>query len=203
MVHSEVSVINEQDKILHVHFNAETKRSAPQGYCVQELLKRSHIQTLTVVERRNSFDRVGDFDERLASAHYYLHWIMIAAEGQAIGYLAEPLGKYRLRTGSLMGNLTRLSEDYVQICDILLHEKQFAFRHGEEAAAIIRDRLFVAQRDLAYLDRTQGRSESAKRRLTNMIKERPREFELYVDLLKAYVPASLLPKLRTLKSHGL
>ena len=194
MVHSEVSVINEQDEILHVRFNEETKRSVPQGYCVQELLRRSHIQTLTVVERRNCFDRVGGFDERLPVAQDYLHWIMIAAEGQTLGYLAEPLGKYRWRTGSLMGSQTRLLEDYVKIYDILLHEKQIASRHGDESAAILRDCLYMVQRELAHLDRIQGRSESAKRRLANLIKEWPRQYELYVDLLKAYLPTTFLPK---------
>ena len=194
MVHSEISVINEQDEIVHDRFNEETKRSVPQGYCVQELLKCSHIQTLTVVERRNCFDRAGVFDERLPVAEDYLHWIMIAAEGQAVGYLAEPLAKYRWRTGSLMGSQTRLLEDYVRICDILLHEKQIASRHGEEAAAILRDRLYLVQRELAHLDRIQGRNEAAKRRLTNLIKEWPRQFELYVDLLKAYLPTTFFRK---------
>ena len=128
---------------------------------------------------------------------------MIAAEGYGIGYLAEPLGKYRWRTGSLMGNSTRLLEDYVQIYDILLQEKRFGSRHGEEAATILRDNLFRVQRNLAYHDRIQGRNESAKRRLANLIKERPHEFGLYADLLKAFLPAGLLSKLRTLKSHGL
>ena len=191
MVHSEMSVINEQDEILHVRFYEETKRSVPQGYCVQQLLMRCHIQPLTVVERRSSFDRVGVFDDRLLVAQDYLHWIMIAAEGEAIGYLAEPLGKYRWRTGSLIGNHPRLLEDYVRIFDILLHEKPIASRHGDECADILRARLYLVQRELAYLDRIQGRSELAKRRLANLIKESPRQFELYVDLLKAYLPASL------------
>jgi glycosyltransferase involved in cell wall biosynthesis len=203
MVHSEMSVINEQDEILHVRLYEETKRSVPQGHCVQQLLTRCHIQTLTVVERRSSFDRVGGFDERLPIAQDYLHWIMIAAEGQALGYLAEPLGKYRWRTGSLMGNQPQLLEDYVRICNILLHEKPIAPRHGHECADILRARLYVVQRELAYLDRIHGRSESAKRRLVNLIKEWPRQFELYVDLLKASLPASLFSKLQALKSHGL
>ena len=201
MLHSEISVINEQDEIVHLRFNQETKRSVPQGYCVQALLKCSHIQTLTVVERRNCFDRAGAFDERLPIAQDYLHWIMIAAGGQEVGYLEEPLGKYRWRTGSLMGSRTGLLEDYVQICDILLQENQFASRHGEEAAATLRDRLFVVQRDLAYHDRIQGRNDSAKRRLAGLIKERPGKFELYVDLLKAHLSAGLLSKLRALKRH--
>jgi glycosyltransferase involved in cell wall biosynthesis len=191
MVHSEFSIINEQDEILHVRFYEETKRTVPQGYCIQKLLKRCHIQCVTVVERRNSFDRVGAFDERLLIAQDYLHWIMIAAEGQAVGYLAEPLGKYRWRAGSLIGNRPRLLEDYVQICNILLYEKPIASRHGEECADILFARLYKVQRELAYLDRIGGRNEFAKRRLTGMIKQWPSHFELYVDLLKTYLPASL------------
>ena len=203
MVHSEMSVINEQDEILHVRFYEETKRSVPEGYCVQKLLTRCHIQTLTVVERRDTFDCVGGFDERLPIAQDYLHWIMIAAEGQALGYLAEPLGKYRWRTGSLIGNNQRLLEDYVKICDILLREKPITPRHGDECTDILRARSYLVRRELAYLDRIQGRSESAKRRLTNLIKEWPRRSELYMDLLKAYCPVSLFSKSNTLKSHGL
>ena len=150
-----------------------------------------------------SFDRVGGFDERLLVAEDYLHWIMIAAEGQALGYLAEPLGKYRWRTGSLIGNNHRLLEGYVMLFEILLHEKPIAPRHGDECTDILRARLYLAQRELAYLDRIHGRSESAKRRLANLIKEWPRRSELYMDLLKAYCPASLFSKSHTIKNHGL
>ena len=191
MVHSEMSVINEQDEILHLRFYEETKRSVPQGHCVQQLLMRCHIQPLTVVERRSSFDRVGGFDERLLVAEDYLHWIMIAAEGQALGYMAEPLGKYRWRTGTLIGNRPRLLEHYLRICDILLNEKPIASRHGAECADILRARSYKVQRELAYLDRVEGRNESARRHLASLIKKRPSQFELYVDLLKTYLPASL------------
>ena len=187
MVHSEISVINEQNDVLHKRFNEETKRPFPQGYCTLDLLRRNHIQTLTVVERRGCFEGAGVFDERLPVAQDYLHWIMIAAQGQAVGYLAEPLGKYRWRTGSLMGSQARLLEDYVRIFDILLQEKHIKSRHGGESIAILRDRLYLVQRELAYFDRTEGRSESAKRRLANLIKDWPCPFELYVDLLKAYL----------------
>lgn len=199
MVHSEMSVINEQDEILHGRFYEETKRSVPQGYCLQQLLTRCHIQPLTVVERRSTFDRVGGFDERLLVAEDYLHWIMIAAEGQALGYLAEPLGKYRWRAGSLIGNQPRLLEGYARICDMLLHEKPIAPRHGAECAAILRVRSCQVQRELAYLDRIHGRRESGQRRLVKLIKEWPGQFELYADLLKAYLPAGLFSKLQALK----
>lgn len=199
MLHSEISVINEQDEILHVRFNEETKRPVPQGYCLLELLKRSHIQTLTVVERRKCFDRAGVFDERLPIAQDYLHWIMIAAEGYGVGYLAEPLGKYRWRTGSLMGSPTRLLQDYVRICDILLQEKQFASQHGEEAAAILRNNLFRVQRNLAYLDRIEGRRVDSLRRILYLTKDWPGHTELYMDLVKACIPPLLEAKLRIFK----
>ena len=80
-------------------------------------------------------------------------------------------------------------EDYVRIFDILLHEKPIRVWPWRRMPVILRARLYVVQRELAYLDRIQGRSESAKRRLVDLIKEWPRQFELYVDLLKAYLPA--------------
>jgi hypothetical protein len=203
IVHSEMSIINEQDEILHVRFYEETKRPVPQGHCVQQLLRRCHIQPLTVVERRNSYDRVGGFDERLVVCEDYFHWIMTAADGQAVGYVAEPLGKYRWRAGSLIGNRPRLLEHYLRICDILLHEKPIAPRHGEECADILRARSYKVQRELAYLDRIEGRNQSAKRRLASLIKNRPNQFELYVDLLKTYLPASLFSKLQRLRGPEL
>lgn len=199
MVHSETSVINEQDEILHARFNQETNRPVPQGHCLQALLRRSHIQTLTVVERRKCFDSVGGFDERLPIVQDYLHWIMIAAEGYEIGYLAEPLGKYRWRIGSLMGSPIRLLNDHVRLCDILLQEKQFVSRHGEEAAAILRDNLFRVQRNLAYLDRIEGRRVDSLRRILYLTKDWPGHTELYMDLVKACIPPLLEAKLRMFK----
>ena len=194
MVHSEMSVVNDQDEVLNARHYEETHRAVPQGYCLQPLLLRCHIQTATVVERRATFDLVGGFDERLPVAQDYLHWITIAAEGQAIGYLAEPLGYYRRRTGSLIGNRLQFVEDCVRICNILLYEKPIAPRHGQGSADILRARLYSMQRELAYADWIHGRIGSSKRRLTNLIREWPGRLELYVDLVKAYLPASVFPR---------
>ena len=191
IVHSEISVIDEEDRIVHLRFNEETKRTVPQGHCLYDLLKQNHIQTLTVIERRQSFEGAGAFDERLPVAQDYLHWVMIAAEGYTVGYLPEPLGKYRWRAGSLMGSKLRLLEDYVRICDILLEEREIEDRHGVEAAAILRRRSYEMQLELAYLDRTEGRRNSASRRLAGLIKEQPCRLELYVELLKAYLGPAL------------
>ena len=185
LVHSEVNVIDEEDKITYERFNAETQRPVPEGYCLHDLLRRSHIQTLTVVERRKCFDRVGLFDRRLRIAQDYLHWIMVSVEGMAVGYLPEPLGQYRWRQGSLMASQKRLFEDYVMICKILLEEKSLARRCGQDSADIVYDRLYSVQRELAYLERIEGECKSARQRIGSLIKQRPFRAELYLDLLKA------------------
>ena len=126
-VHTEVAVIDEQDAVLHARFNQETRRSVPQGKCIRELLQRSHIQTLTVVERRDAFDRAGTFDLRLPVAQDYLHWIQVVLQGYEVGYLADPLGQYRWRTGSLMSSQRRLVADFVKIYEIILKKHVSSF----------------------------------------------------------------------------
>ena len=134
------------------------------------------------------FDRIGNFDERLFVAQDYLHWIMVAMHGLAIGYVNEPLAMYRWRNDSLLSNPRRLFEDLVAIYDILLDEKSLKPRCGENVVAIVHDRLYAAQRTLAYLDRVEGRYSTARRRILRLIRQSPLRSSLYLDLLKACVP---------------
>lgn len=191
LVHSEVSVIDEDDNIVHLQFNQHTQRSIPRGHCVNDLLRRCHIQTLTVLERRQCLDRVGMFDERLPIAQDYHHWIKVALDGAAIGYLPEPLGKYRWRRGSLMGNQSRLLEDLILIYDELLQRSTDLATIDQEGHNIIVRELYLTQRRLVYLERTGGKYAQAKERIGNLIRKRPRAIELYVEFLKIYLGAAL------------
>ena len=189
-VHTEVSVIDEQDQILHSLFNRETGRAVPQGRCVREVLLRSHIQTLTVMERRSAFDLAGGFDLRLPVAQDYLHWILIVLAGYEVGYLPEPLGQYRWRAGSLMSSQRRLLEDFVKIYEALLTEQHIEQRHGAEMGGIVKEQLYATQRQLAYVERRECSAAVARRRLLSLIQQWPLQLELYVDLLKTYVISS-------------
>jgi len=201
LVHSEVSVIDEMDHVLHLQFNHESGRKVPQGHCVRDLLRQNHIKAPTVLERRDCIERAGTFDERLNGTEDYLHWIVVAMEGSAFGYIAEPLAMYRWRQGNLSNNVRRMNEDVERIFGIILKEKSLAQRCGREAADIVRDRLYSIQRDLAYLDRTEGQIDYARRRILNLIGEWPLRAELYVELAKAYVPLTMAAKLRSLKER--
>jgi glycosyltransferase involved in cell wall biosynthesis len=186
-VHTEVSVIDEQDQILHALFNHETGRAVPQGRCVRDVLLRSHIQTLTVMERRSAYDLAGGFDLRLPVAQDYLHWILIVLAGYEVGYLPEALGQYRWRAGSLMSSQRRLLDDFVKIYEGLLTEQHIEQRHGVEMGGIVEAQLYATQRHLAYLERRECSPIVARRRILNLIRKWPLQVELYVDLLKTYL----------------
>ena len=74
MVHSEVTVINDDDKVIYSRFNEETGRPVPEGHCMLDLLRRNHIEVPTVLERRSCLTVAGSFDEGLLVAQDYYHW---------------------------------------------------------------------------------------------------------------------------------
>lgn len=201
LVHSDVTTIDEWDGVIRSRNNHETQRKVPQGYCLMDLLKLCHIQILTVVERRDCIERVGKFDERLPVAQDYLHWVSVALEGIRFGYIGEPLAMYRKRPGSLFSSRRRVCEDFARIFEILLTEKSLTVRCGWHATNIARARLYKYQRELAYLDRTEGRTGDALRRIMNLMRKWPLRTELYGELLKACIPPTAAAKLRMLKHY--
>jgi hypothetical protein len=85
--------------------------------------------------------------------------------------------------------------------DDLLKEKPLALHCGREGVDIIRARLYSTQRELAYLERSGGYHDIARRRILNLIRQWPFRTELYVDLLKSVVPPALAAKLQLLKTQ--
>ncbi|MBA5874284.1 MAG: glycosyltransferase [Nitrospira sp. CR1.2] len=193
MIHTEVAVVDEQDSVLHARFNQETQRAVPQGACLRQLLQQSHIQTLTVVERRSAFDRAGKFDLRLPVAQDYLHWIQVVLEGYEVGYLPEPLGLYRWRAGSLMSSQRRLLGDFVRIYHILLTEHDIERHDRRDIVQLVEAQLYQQERRLAYLERRECSGALARHRLRNLIRRWPLRFELYADFAKSYVSRNRAP----------
>jgi hypothetical protein len=86
--------------------------------------------------------------------------------------------------------------------EILLHERSLAARCGEEAAHIVRSRLYTLRCDLAYLERTEGRTAQARRQLFSLIREWPLRPELYWYFLKSLIPPFMATMLRGLRAKG-
>lgn len=192
VVHSDVTIIDEKDDVIHYRLNLETRRKYPEGYCTLDLLRRCHVHMPTVLERRACIERVGHFDERVKSAQDYLHWILVAMEQMAFGYIAEPLAMYRMTANSLSSSPRRVLDDFVIIFESLLAEQSLALRYGQEAVDIVRGRLYIARRELAYMDRLEGRTDSCLRHIIGLIRQWPLRTELYADLVKALVAWALM-----------
>ena len=187
LVHTEVSVIDEQGKVLHARFNQETGRSVPQGKCLNDLLQNCHIQVPSVMERRNWLDKAGRFDLRLVAAQDYLHWIMLALAGAEVGYIDQALALYRWRQSSLMSSQSRVVRDLCTIYRILLMETMAAKLPGLDIERLLQSQYYKHRRRLAYLDRIEGRNDLAVDSLVGLIKERPFKAELYLDLFKTFI----------------
>ncbi|QOJ36779.1 MAG: glycosyltransferase [Nitrospira sp.] len=201
LVHSDVSVIDEDDRILYSRFNHETQRSVPQGECLEQVIRRCHIQTLTVVERRECFDRAGSFDDRLPIAQDYHHWMRAAVEGFAFGYISAPLGKYRWRRGSLMTDGTRFLEDVVLIYQSLLDKEVATGKIDKSMKEVVAEELHSKHRELAYLERKAGKFSGSRSRIKKLLKGRPWTFALYLDLLRLYSEEMFVQGQRLL-AHG-
>jgi hypothetical protein len=196
LVHSDLDVIDEDDQVVRRRFNHAPPREVPQGQCLLQLLRHSHVQVLTVLVRHELVRKAGLFDERLSGVQDYLQWIRVAMEGHALGYIDEPLALYRWRAGSLSRSARGVSEDLLEMFRILLAETPLERRYGPEAAEIVRHRLYELGRGLAYQDRLEGETGRARRRLLGLIKEWPFRLELYSDFLKASLHPALAERLR-------
>jgi glycosyltransferase involved in cell wall biosynthesis len=190
IVHSDTAVIDEMDAVVYSHFNRQTHRDVPQGQCLMTLLQYTHIQPLTVMERRKCVEQTGGFDERLRGVDDSMRWILLAMERVEFGYIDEAFAMYRWRAGQFTNTRTYW-QAFVTMFELLLREKDLRSRCGQQAADVARNRLYTARRDLAYLDRTEGRSASATRHLFSLIRDWPLRVELYLDLLKSVVPRRL------------
>jgi glycosyltransferase involved in cell wall biosynthesis len=184
LLHSDVSVIDEKDQVIHARFNMETARPVPKDRCKYDILRRCHIQIATVIERRKCIEKIGGFNERLIATQDYMHWIMVAIEDWTFGYIDEPLAKYRWRAGSLMSSKRRILEDHARMFGSLLPELYHGHADFHELSPIIHGRFAEAERELAYLDRIEGDSLNARRRLMALIRQSPLKFGIYVDLAK-------------------
>jgi glycosyltransferase involved in cell wall biosynthesis len=203
IVHSDFTLIDETDRVIHRRFNQETRPEIPppQGHCELDLLRRCHIQIPTVLERHDCFRRIGGFDERLKGVEDYARWISLAMKDISFGYIEEPLAMYRRTPGSLSSSMRRNLEGFLRIFEILVGEKCLAQR-GEDAMDIVRHRTYALRRELAYLNRIEGYPNEARKHLLSLIWGSPFRTELYWDLLKSGVPAAIYAQLRSLRERA-
>ncbi len=80
----------------------------PSGEIFRDLLRRQFINPLSVMAKKNLFDRYGYFDENLRRSEDWDLWLRWARGGVKFYFLDKPLAYYRIRS---VGNLSSLSSE--------------------------------------------------------------------------------------------
>lgn len=94
------------------------KMTVAERLTFEKLLYQNYIQTLTVIVKRECIDKIGLFDESEGSffVEDYDLWLRIAMHYE-IGYLNQPLAKYRFRPGSGSSNVIRTRKAVLGLLD--------------------------------------------------------------------------------------
>jgi hypothetical protein len=106
LVHSKYCIVDSHGEILEDNTNKECagnrKSDAvePGRNVLATLLKHNIIHESTVVFRRDCYQQLGGFTDRLTLAFDWEYWMRIAS-AYDVAFIAKPLVKWRLHSGSL------------------------------------------------------------------------------------------------------
>ena len=125
-----------------------------QGDLFSHLFNRNFITASAVVAKRDCFQRVGLFDERLDQATDYDMWLRIA-KAYPIAFLNQPLCRWRRHSGNISDRELRHRQCVLQVVSAhfdstRIPEKAYRRRHSQLCVSMGR----------AYLN--QGRIQEAK-----------------------------------------
>lgn len=93
MVHSDFRTIDGDGKVLEHSVARERKRTRPSGFVFRDLFMQSMICGNSVLIRKECFDRLGLWDERLRWADYHM-WLRVSRHYR-IDYVDRVLTAYR------------------------------------------------------------------------------------------------------------
>jgi hypothetical protein len=135
----------------------EQRQSALLENGLERLATQQRIMTPSIVVRRDVYERLGGFDQRLICSEDWEMWVRIAAN-YPIWYEVEPLALYRMHENSNTGRHIRTAEDmrYTRLA-IELFEHYLPKTRAQHITRIAREtyalsaiegaRLLLAKRD--------------------------------------------------------
>lgn len=109
MVHSDFQTINPDGEVLEESVARCRGRLRPSGTVFNELFMDSFIVATSVLIRKECFDRLGSFHEKLVWGDYHM-WLRIAHDYK-IDYVPQVLVKYRQHVGQSTRSLPVVDPD--------------------------------------------------------------------------------------------
>jgi glycosyltransferase involved in cell wall biosynthesis len=146
----------------------------------RELLHDNFIGSPTILMRRSCLDQVGLYDENIFIPADWDLWIRIAAE-YSIGYLDEPLSKYRMASRYTLRHIEQSIEENLYVLD-----KHFARDSSLSAREkeVILSRFYVEH---GKLYREAAELAKARSKLKAAIRLNPRFWPSYAHLGLSYL----------------
>jgi glycosyltransferase involved in cell wall biosynthesis len=137
-------------------------RRGKSGWVLNDLFRANFIRTSSVIIRRDCFDKVGLFDEKLKQTEDYDLWLRMAAEYQ-VGFINESLTVYvdnpkGISGDGLIGRLYGLHALEKNYLKQKIPEKLYNLRMAQYYFAVGRHYLQRGDREkgLAYLKKAQN-----------------------------------------------
>jgi glycosyltransferase involved in cell wall biosynthesis len=170
MVHSDFRTIDADGNTLEHSVARDRNRTRPSGHVFRHLFMQSMIVGISVLIRKECFDRLGLWDERLRWADYHM-WLRIARQYR-VDYVPKVLTAYRQHSSQSTRSsssqpaddapiaaqaIERLLEDYPEIRDEL----------GERTISQRRASIYF---DLAYAWFSEGQSGKARQCLLRALR---------------------------------
>jgi len=153
------------------------------------------IATLTVMLRKHCFDKVGIFDEskEVEGSEDWEMWLRIAKEYR-LGYLSEPLAKYRVRSGGhCRSNIDRAYKAIKVVFDKYWEDMERKLPNPEKLG---RKRLFKHHFDYGFSFFYTGDPQKARKQFKKAVKYDSFNFRAIIYYMATFLPINTITKIK-------
>jgi len=170
-------------------------RKIHQGMVFDKLFLKNFIGTITVMARRECFDRAGLFPESFTHSSDWHQWLRIAMY-YPVGYLDKPLARYRWSASSLT---SRMEAPYPSRIEVIKDMQRIFPEYFRRRRFLYRRALAGCLFRYGYANFHQGDEKAAALQFLRALKNNPLLFKPYIYLLIISFPPAIRAKLLKLK----
>ena len=193
LLYSDLSTFDD-DGVKTVSYDSH-HRKVYQGNVFDKLFLKNFIGTITVMVRKECFERAGYFNEEITRSTDWHQWLRIAYFYK-VGYIDKPLAKYRWNKGSISYDSARAYPDRLQIIGdiVALYPDYFA-----RQKTLVRRAYGGGYFRYGYALFQAGESREAAGKWGKSLRNNPLQWKVYLYLLGLLIPGRFRGAIAALK----